>query len=178
MRGVVPDSELQLITSKSWRQVPITWSLLARLTPAQQVALGTWTDRAADQQLSQMPLRYTGAKQYQSLLVKHTFMLFILGCAGLKQKCDRWDQISAQLYERMTTKAMAEASVFLGQPERIFYAADAADVPNSLQQRVFSIRVRGRATPVVVAKEKLVAKVAPPLPLLMMRLKRPPGVAG
>ena len=64
MRGVVEDDQLGMLSSKSWRQVPVTWAHLVQLHPALTVALGNWTDKAPDQSRSQMPLRYTGSKQY------------------------------------------------------------------------------------------------------------------
>ena len=70
LRWYQPD-EFKLLTSKSWRQMPVTWGLLCELTPAQMVALGNWTDQQQDRTVSAMPpIRYTGSKQHLALCVE------------------------------------------------------------------------------------------------------------
>ena len=52
VHGIVPTAELADLTSKSWRQIPITWGTLCELTPAQMVALGNWTDHQQEKNVS------------------------------------------------------------------------------------------------------------------------------
>ena len=61
MQSHVSPTDLRSLTSKSWRQAPITWATMANLSPVQLVALGNWCDKFKAE-ASAMPLRYTGSK--------------------------------------------------------------------------------------------------------------------
>ena len=143
MRGVVEDDQLGMLSSRSWGQVPVTWAHLVQLHPALTVALGNWTDKAPDQSRSQMPLRYTGSKQYQSDLAKQAFILFMAAAAQQREPFTRWVSMTQITYTTLKEDSFEKASAMLQQPEAVFFSAQSEADANSLTQRFFTIRVRG-----------------------------------
>ena len=129
MRGVVEDDQLGMLSSKSWRQVPVTWAHLVQLHPALTVALGNWTDKAPDQSRSQMPLRYTGSKQYQSDLAKQAFILFMAAAAQQREPFTRWVSMTQITYTTLKEDSFEKASAMLQQPEAVFSRPKARLMP-------------------------------------------------
>ena len=50
-------------------------------------------DKPAAAQRSQMPLRYTGAKQFLALQAKHAFMFAMMSLTQLSKKVLKWDDL-------------------------------------------------------------------------------------
>eukprot|EP00435_Cladocopium_sp_Y103_P036638 s1798_g9.t1 len=166
IRGVVPDDQLDMLSSKSWRQVPVTWAQLAQLHPSLTVAMGNWTDKAPGKDLSQMPLRYTGSKQYMSNLTKQAFILFMAEAAQQREPFPRWDSMTQATYLALKNKSFEKASEFLQQPEAVFFSAQSAADAHSLTQLYFTIRVRGLKNRVpILARENPELARKPHLPV-------------
>ena len=93
MREWVVEEDLGRISSKSWRQFGITFTVVSGMQSADQIAFGNWIDNAPGGQ-SAMPLRYTGNKYDHSNFIKHTLHAFVtllvdFGVAG------SWDDLNA-----------------------------------------------------------------------------------
>ena len=74
LAGVLRQEDIALLSSKSWRQVGVTWSFLSRLDATQVCALGNWLD-TSEFKGNKMPWRYFRAKLQQSTALKHTMHL-------------------------------------------------------------------------------------------------------
>lgn len=77
--------------------------------------------------------------------MKRALLLFIIACVGVKNKFDRWAQLIADMFEKSRHAALAEASWTMENAERMRYSSDNVDdAMNSLTQRAFSVKTRGR----------------------------------
>lgn len=145
VQGVVPAKELATLTGKSWRQLPITWGTMVELNPAQMVALGNWTDRQKDTQVSAMPLRYTGSKQHLALLLKHTLGFFLAAVWSDSRALLTWSDLDRPFCIAQRDAAFQQASdVIAGEEE---WAARNAEQGVNLIQQHFTIRGRGMKRP-------------------------------
>ena len=81
-----------MLSSKSWRQRSIAWAMLGEV-PRHHCGLRNWVDKPADAQRSQMPVCYTGAKQFLVLQAKHAFMFAMVSLTQLAEKVLKWDDL-------------------------------------------------------------------------------------
>lgn len=144
--AVVPPDEFKLLTSKSWRQMPVTWGLLCELTPAQMVALGNWTDQQQDRTVSAMPLRYTGSKQHLALVLKHTFAAFLALVWDSRDKLDMWNALTREFCISARDHAFNAACKYLAEQEDVIQREGPAGSA-LLVQKHFTLRVRGLKRP-------------------------------
>lgn len=144
--AVVPQDEFKLLTSKSWRQMPVTWGLLCELTPAQMVALGNWTDQHQDRTVSAMPLRYTGSKQHLALVLKHTFAAFLALVWDSRDKLDMWNALTREFCISARDHAFNAACKYLAEQEDVIQREGPAGSA-LLVQKHFTLRVRGLKRP-------------------------------
>ena len=113
-REWVVEDDLGRISSKSWRQFGITFTVMAALQTSDQVAFGNWIDNAPRGQ-SAMPLRYTGNKYDHSNFIKHTLHAFVTtlldhGVAGT------WDQLNTADVRTWAKEASEKAATWLETP--------------------------------------------------------------
>ena len=156
--AVVQPSELSMLSSKSWRQMPVTWGVLSELSAPQLVALGNWTDHQRDQSVSSMPLRYTGSKQHLSLILKHTFAAFLTTVWEAKEKLDVWEALTREFCIRARDTAFQAASKYLAEQEEVMLREGPAGA-TGLVQRHFTLRVRKLKRPLCILPQQ--APVAP-----------------
>jgi hypothetical protein len=88
----VEPEDLKHITSKSWRQLSVTWSLLSELDPTHACALGNWLD-ATEKGVNITPWRYHRAKQQQAQSLK-LLMWLCLRSLVVEYRCSSWHNIS------------------------------------------------------------------------------------
>lgn len=118
---------------------------MVELNPAQMVALGNWTDRQKDTQVSAMPLRYTGSKQHLALLLKHTLGFFLAAVWSDSRALLTWSDLDRPFCIAQRDAAFQQASdVIAGEEE---WAARNAEQGVNLIQRHFTIRGRGMKRP-------------------------------
>ena len=84
----VEPEDLKHITSKSWRQLSVTWSLLSELDPTHACALGNWLD-ATEKGVNITPWRYHRAKQQQAQSLK-LLMWLCLRSLVVEYRCSSW----------------------------------------------------------------------------------------
>eukprot|EP00435_Cladocopium_sp_Y103_P044163 s845_g12.t1 len=95
---VEPD-DLRRITSKSWRQLSVTWSFLSELDPTQVCALGNWLD-TTEKGVNITPWRYHRGKQQQAQSLKLLLRLCLRSLV-VDFKCSSWHTISPALAKQV-----------------------------------------------------------------------------
>ena len=124
------EDDLGRISSKSWRQFGITFTVMAALQTSDQVAFGNWIDNAPRGQ-SAMPLRYTGNKYDHSNFIKHTLHAFVAtllenGVAGT------WDQLNTADIRTWAKEASEKAATWLETPKETLQEFRIPEVAASL----------------------------------------------
>ena len=95
----VAPEDLKRITSKSWRQLSVTWSFLSELDPTQVCALGNWLD-TTEKGVNITPWRYHRGKQQQAQSLK-LLMRLCLRALVVDHKCSSWHNISPALAKQV-----------------------------------------------------------------------------
>eukprot|EP00435_Cladocopium_sp_Y103_P050896 s279_g15.t1 len=95
---VEPD-DLRRITSKSWRQLSVTWSFLSELDPTQVCALGNWLD-TTEKGVNITPWRYHRGKQQQAQSLKLLLRLCLRSLV-VGFKCSSWHNMSPALAKQV-----------------------------------------------------------------------------
>ena len=158
MREWVVEDDLGRISSKSWRQFGITFTVMAALQTSDQVAFGNWIDNAPRGQ-SAMPLRYTGNKYDHSNFIKHTLHAFVTtlldhGVAGT------WDQLNTADVRTWAKEASEKAATWLETPKETLQEFRIPEVAAGL----FANPLRVRACMKFIRKRKAKVENAPAAP--------------
>eukprot|EP00438_Fugacium_kawagutii_P015958 Skav227095 [mRNA] locus=scaffold199:2660:6188:+ [translate_table: standard] len=95
----VEADHLARISSKSWRQLGVTWAFLSQLDTTQACALGNWID-TSEPKTNVTPWRYHRGKLQQSQALK-LLMRSCLHTLVLDYDCQSWHQITPDLAKQV-----------------------------------------------------------------------------
>ena len=116
MSAVLPPEEACKVSSKCWRQVPVTLSLLGGLDPTEVCALGNWLDKGPSSR-NVMPWRYHRAKLRQTTELKH-HLRFVLREILLAPACAAWEDVDTDVIRDCFRRArVAVAAQLKVQPQ-------------------------------------------------------------
>ena len=163
MREWVIDEDLGRISSKSWRQFGITFTVTSGMQPADQIALGNWIDSAPRGQ-SAMPLRYTGNKYDHSNFIKHTLHAFVsilaeYGVAG------SWSDLNAADVRTWAKEASERAAEWLDTPKETLQEFRIPEAAASLFTTPLRLRTKKFIRKRQAKVESSAVSASPPLPI-------------
>ncbi|OLP94000.1 hypothetical protein AK812_SmicGene24027 [Symbiodinium microadriaticum] len=119
MSAILPPAESRRVSSKCWRQVPVTLSLLGGLDATEVCALGNWLEKAPHGQ-SAMPWRYHRAKIKQATILKHQ-LKFVLKELIFDQACSSWDSADAESIRASFKRAHEVVAAELAEAPELVY---------------------------------------------------------
>ena len=119
MSAILPPAESRRVSSKCWRQVPVTLSLLGGLDATEVCALGNWLEKAPHGQ-SAMPWRYHRAKIKQATILKHQ-LKFVLKELIFDQACSSWDSADAESIRASFKRAHKVVAAELAEAPELVY---------------------------------------------------------
>eukprot|EP00435_Cladocopium_sp_Y103_P062829 s1013_g24.t1 len=107
----VAPEDLKRITSKSWRQLSVTWSFLSELDPTQVCALGNWLD-TTEKGVNITPWRYHRGKQQQAQSLKLLMRLCLRALVVLdEQRHYLPSEDATVIFEQVSTKRLVTEQV-------------------------------------------------------------------
>ena len=136
--------EVHKVSSKSWRELPVTLSFLAGLGATDVCAVGNWLD-SASQGCNVMPWRYHRAKQLHATTLKRRIR-FVLKDIMLDQAWRTWEEadqgVLQQSMERSVEAAAAimafqTPTVYQFRGQRNLLREQALRVPSQIAALVF-----------------------------------------
>ena len=119
MSAILPPAESRRVSSKCWRQVPVTLSLLGGLDATEVCALGNRLEKAPHGQ-SAMPWRYHRAKIKQATILKHQ-LKFVLKELIFDQSCSSWDSADAESIRASFKRAHKVVAAELAEAPELVY---------------------------------------------------------
>ena len=138
MREWVVEEDLGRISSKSWREFGIAFTVIAYMQTSDQVAFGNWIDSTPRGQ-SAMPLRYTGNKYDHSNFIKHTPHAFVTtllenGVAG------SWAHLNNADIRNWAKEASEKAATWLDTPKETLQEFRIPEVATGLFENPLHLR--------------------------------------
>ena len=120
MSCLLPPAESRRVSSKSWRQIPVTLSLLAGLDPTEVCAMGNWLEKPRRGQ-NVMPWRYHRAKLKQATLIKHQ-LRHVMKELLLDQACSSWEHADSECIRLSFQGARKAVAAELAEAVEVEYA--------------------------------------------------------
>ena len=103
--------EVQKVSSKSWRELPVTLGFLAGLGATEVCAIGNWLD-SASQGCNVMPWRYHRAKQLQATTLKHR-LRFVIKDIVLDQAWHTWEEVDQGVLQQSMERSVDAAAAIM-----------------------------------------------------------------
>ncbi|CAE7608114.1 unnamed protein product [Symbiodinium sp. CCMP2592] len=120
MSSLLPPAESRRVSSKSWRQIPVTLSLLGGLDPTEVCAMGNWLENPRRGQ-NVMPWRYHRAKLKQATLIKHQ-LRYVMKELLLDQACSSWEHADSECIRLSFQRARKAVAAELAEAVEVEYA--------------------------------------------------------
>ena len=103
--------EVRKVSSKSWRELPVTLGFLAGLGATNVCAIGNWLD-SASQGCNVMPWRYHRAKQLQATTLKHR-LRFVIKDIVLDQAWHTWEEVDQGVLQQSMERSVDAAAAIM-----------------------------------------------------------------
>ena len=111
MASLMYSGEVRKVSSKSWRELPVTLGFLAGLGATDVCAIGNWLD-SASQGCNVMPWRYHRAKQLQATTLKHR-LRFVIKDIVLDQAWHTWEEVDQGVLQQSMERSVDAAAAIM-----------------------------------------------------------------
>ena len=117
MSPLLGPEETAKVSSKSWRELPVTLPFLSGLNATEVCALGNWLD-ASSQGSNVTPWRYHRAKQQQACSLKHR-LRFVLKEVILDQAWHTWEDVDESVLRSAMARSVEPAAALWRGPHKL-----------------------------------------------------------